>query len=77
MPRTKVLLKAEVFIFQRRVALTDLFTTTSSCSALRFLLKLMLPYVLDSSKLGVFSQHVLFLLIGYIQSLYIIFALSV
>ena len=35
-PRTKVLLKAEVFIFQRRGALTDLFTTTSSCSALRF-----------------------------------------
>ena len=65
-PLTKVLLKAEVFTFQRRVALTDLFSNTSSCSALRFLLKLTLLYVLDSSKLGVFSQHVLFCFIFYI-----------
>jgi hypothetical protein len=65
-PRTKVLLKAEVLSSNVALHLQTFLLPLALARPCAFLLKLMLPYVLNSSKLGVFSQHVLFLLRSYV-----------
>ena len=57
-PRTKVLLKAEVLSTNVALHLQTFLLPLALARPCAFLLKLMLPYVLNSSKLGVFSQHV-------------------